>query len=162
MADEVKAGDVFGYAATFTAQMTTSTTALEAAGNTASRATGMAMNAGIAQAGGNSFELEVTSLIDRARVADIKYNLDLAANDVLDGYLGRLSNSSLSVISAPRTPGQVATTPGGGSQNTNQPTTPGSSPQFIKDLAASLKVSESTAWLILFGSIGAVVMMVKK
>lgn len=164
MADEVQGGQAFTYAAGFrTATAPYPTQALEIAGNVAQQVAGR-MVANIEQAGDTSFVLSIVSPVNRARVADIKYDLDQATQMVCRALNAAYVSSNLvaDTSSVPTGPGQPTGGGGAGAGNPNLPPPPGTQPSFIAGLAKSLGVSESNAWLILFGGIGAVVLMMKK
>lgn len=163
MADEVIAGQSFIYNASFRTAGPSSNPALalQIAGNVAQQVSGMQVS--IEQAGDTSFILRIVSTMNRARVADIRYDLDAATQMVCRAMNAAYVNSNLVRDQA----SPPATQPSGGGgrqqdQDSEPPKPPGENPQFIKDLARSLNVTESTAWLIALGAPLALLLMVKK
>lgn len=151
MADEVKAGDVLSYTASgFSAPLAGTWDALRLY-VTSHLPGGLALVD--SAAGDYSFSVRVRATTDRARLADIKGNLDA----VLAQMAGQSYSTQLdfvSQVSRDRQP-PVTTPP-------TTTTTPAGSTSFISGIAKSMGVSESNAWLLVLGGAAALLLMVKK
>jgi hypothetical protein len=158
MADEVLAGDVLLYQAGLDPNWTAlAYPGLQIGGTVANGVPGN-MQASIASADGPNFALEITSLTNRARAADIKSDLDNLTFAYTTGALKNSSISFQSQVTRGKLP-PVTPAPGG---NIPAPSPVNATPSFIASLASQIGVSEQTMILILIGGLVAVVMMGKK
>jgi hypothetical protein len=153
MADEIYGGDILSYTVTgFGAPLPGTWEAIRQAVVSRSGSFGSVIDSA---AGDYSFSVRLRSNVNRARMADLKGDLDR----ITDSVTGQDHSSVLDFYSQvprmnmPIIPGVTPNVP---------PPPPGAQPSFIAGLAKSLGVSESNAWLILLGGIGAVVLMMKK